>query len=469
MRVTTRTAGWRSSTGRTPLGWVRERNAADRRGADRRRRVRRAAGGDPAGARRRRPHPVPGLARRRALLQLLAGRGAPARALAAHDARGVPASREPAWDVLLDLDALAAAEDENWVWAGRRLLKPGYRPLPRVSLSRGGADAVVVREFDLATPSLRRPTGSRCPRPRAASAGSTPTRIFVGTDFGPGLADHLRLPADRCGGGGAAPRWPRPRSCSRATPTTSSVCASHDPTPGLRARLRRRAAWTSTGREQLPAPRTASWSAIDVPDGRRRRTCTASGCWSGRARRGRSAASTYPAGRPAGGPASTRSWPATATSTVLFEPDARTVAELPRLDPAPPDPGRARRRRSAAGGADARRRTAGARGAARRGAGRSASSRRRRTPTRTPSDEYLLASSGFTAASDAAATAPVGGAAEIAQAGAGVLRRRRADGPPALRHLRRRHPGARTSWSAGPTRVAAARRCSTATAASRSR
>src|SRR6185503_4922250 len=53
----------------------------------------------------------------------------------------------PDWELVLDLDQLAAEEKENWVWAGSTWLKPTYdRAL--LSLSRGGADAAVVREFD---------------------------------------------------------------------------------------------------------------------------------------------------------------------------------------------------------------------------------------------------------------------------------------------------------------------------------
>ncbi|MFN7294353.1 MAG: S9 family peptidase, partial [Lysobacteraceae bacterium] len=52
---------------------------------------------------------------------------------------------EPAWEVLLDLDALNKAEDMNWVWRGADCLRPAYdRCL--VSLSRGGADAIEIRE-----------------------------------------------------------------------------------------------------------------------------------------------------------------------------------------------------------------------------------------------------------------------------------------------------------------------------------
>ncbi len=59
------------------------------------------------------------------------------------------AGAEPDWTVLLDLDALAGAEGENWVWKGADCLAPDFdRCLLR--LSRGGADAVVMREFDTA-------------------------------------------------------------------------------------------------------------------------------------------------------------------------------------------------------------------------------------------------------------------------------------------------------------------------------
>ncbi len=55
---------------------------------------------------------------------------------------------QPQWDVLLDVDALGAAEGESWVFEHDAILWPdGDRAL--LSLSPGGADAVVVREFDL--------------------------------------------------------------------------------------------------------------------------------------------------------------------------------------------------------------------------------------------------------------------------------------------------------------------------------
>ncbi len=54
----------------------------------------------------------------------------------------------PDWEGMLDIDALAKAEGDDWVWRGCTSLPPAHRR-GLVQLSRGGADAVVIREFDL--------------------------------------------------------------------------------------------------------------------------------------------------------------------------------------------------------------------------------------------------------------------------------------------------------------------------------
>jgi prolyl oligopeptidase len=59
---------------------------------------------------------------------------------------------EPAWELVLDVDALGEAEGVSWVWGGSTLLDEGPDvPKDRVMLrlSRGGSDATVAREFDL--------------------------------------------------------------------------------------------------------------------------------------------------------------------------------------------------------------------------------------------------------------------------------------------------------------------------------
>lgn len=59
---------------------------------------------------------------------------------------------EPNWEIVLDVDALGAAEEVSWVWGGSIVLDEG--PDVRtdrviIRLSRGGSDATVAREFDL--------------------------------------------------------------------------------------------------------------------------------------------------------------------------------------------------------------------------------------------------------------------------------------------------------------------------------
>lgn len=62
-------------------------------------------------------------------------------------------SETPEWETVLDIDALSKAEDANWVFKGANCHAPedGAGTVCMVSLSDGGKDAVIQREFDLAT------------------------------------------------------------------------------------------------------------------------------------------------------------------------------------------------------------------------------------------------------------------------------------------------------------------------------
>src|SRR5262245_12425540 len=91
---------------------------------------------------------------------------------------------EPSWDVLLDLDALARDEGENWVWGGVDCLWPEHQRC-LVSLSRGGGDAHVVRELDLATRAFVK-DGFTLPEAKHDVGWRSRDQIYVGTDFGPG-------------------------------------------------------------------------------------------------------------------------------------------------------------------------------------------------------------------------------------------------------------------------------------------
>ena len=88
------------------------------------------------------------------------------------------------WEVLLDLDALARREDEDWVWKGASCLPPEYRRC-LVSLSRGGADATVVREFDTVTGRFV-DDGFRLEEAKHIVSWADEGTLYVGTDFGPG-------------------------------------------------------------------------------------------------------------------------------------------------------------------------------------------------------------------------------------------------------------------------------------------
>jgi prolyl oligopeptidase len=91
---------------------------------------------------------------------------------------------QPAWETVIDVDALGAAERASWVWHGADCLKPDYKRC-LVRLSRGGADADVVREFDLPTKSFV-PDGFSLPEAKSRVAWLDADRLYVGTDFGPG-------------------------------------------------------------------------------------------------------------------------------------------------------------------------------------------------------------------------------------------------------------------------------------------
>ncbi|BAL86471.1 putative prolyl oligopeptidase [Actinoplanes missouriensis 431] len=137
---------------------------------------------------------------------------------------------EPDWDVLLDLDALNAAEGTNWTWGGATVLRPGYdRCL--ISLARGGSDAVVVREFDLVARAFVK-DGFALPEAKSDVGWIDADHIFVATDFGDGSltsSGYARI----------VKRWRRGTPLSEAETVFEGqhddvlISASHDPAPGF--------------------------------------------------------------------------------------------------------------------------------------------------------------------------------------------------------------------------------------------
>lgn len=137
---------------------------------------------------------------------------------------------KPAWETVIDLDALSAAEKENWVWHGADCLKPDYRRCI-VALSRGGADADVVREFDLKDKQFVR-GGFELPEAKSNVRWMDADHLYVATDFGPGSMTKSSYPR-------IVKEWKRGTPLASATTVYEakdddmSVSAMRDNTPGF--------------------------------------------------------------------------------------------------------------------------------------------------------------------------------------------------------------------------------------------
>lgn len=136
---------------------------------------------------------------------------------------------EPKWEVLLDLDALGKAEGVNWVWKGSNCLRPEYRRC-LLSLSRGGADATVTREFDLVEKAFVK-DGFERPEAKGSVGWIDQDTVYVSTDFGEGTMTDSGYPR-------TVRIWKRGTPMSEAKLLFEgeagdiSVGAYHDHTPG---------------------------------------------------------------------------------------------------------------------------------------------------------------------------------------------------------------------------------------------
>ncbi len=90
----------------------------------------------------------------------------------------------PPWEVLLDIDQLSREEGQQWVFKGAEGLYPDYR-LFMVELSRGGGDAVVIREFDADAKQFVQ-DGFSLPEAKGSVSWKDRDTLYVQTDFGPG-------------------------------------------------------------------------------------------------------------------------------------------------------------------------------------------------------------------------------------------------------------------------------------------
>ena len=98
----------------------------------------------------------------------------------------------PAWETILDIDALAKAEGKQWVYQGMTCLPPaGTRCL--ISLSDGGKDAATLREFDITTKSFVA-DGFILPESQGSASWIDADTLIIGRDFGAGTLTASEYP-----------------------------------------------------------------------------------------------------------------------------------------------------------------------------------------------------------------------------------------------------------------------------------
>ncbi|HEX7804134.1 MAG TPA: prolyl oligopeptidase family serine peptidase [Pseudoxanthomonas sp.] len=141
---------------------------------------------------------------------------------------------QPQWETVIDLDALNKAEglqdDKKWVWHGADCRKPDYARC-LIALSRGGSDADVTREFDLATKQWVK-DGFFRPEAKGALGWKDADTVYVFTDFGPGSMTPSGYPR-------IVKEWKRGTPLSAATVVYEGtnedmyIAAYHDNTPGF--------------------------------------------------------------------------------------------------------------------------------------------------------------------------------------------------------------------------------------------
>ncbi|WP_037576141.1 prolyl oligopeptidase family serine peptidase [Phaeacidiphilus oryzae] len=172
-------------------------------------------------------------------------------------------AEEPDWEILLDVDALAREEGENWVWEGASLLYPDYR-LGLVHLSRGGADAAVVREFDVRRRAFVE-DGFVLPEAKSRVSWIDADRVYLGTDFGPGSLTESGYPR-------TVREWRRGTPPEEAVTVFEgaaedvAVSAYHDPMPGHERDLVYQTLDFYRSRRYLRSPEDGVLTLLDLPE-----------------------------------------------------------------------------------------------------------------------------------------------------------------------------------------------------------
>lgn len=168
----------------------------------------------------------------------------------------------PEWEILLDLDALGAEEGVSWVWHGARMLRPTYdRAL--VSLSPGGSDSDVTREFDLTTRTFVE-GGFVRPEGKGHAVWLDRDTLAVATDLGPDTVTSSGYPRQ-------VRRWVRGTDLAdapvlhEAGVDDMAVGVGHDSTEGFERTIVSTALTFWTDETHLLAD-DGSLTRLDVPD-----------------------------------------------------------------------------------------------------------------------------------------------------------------------------------------------------------
>ena len=98
----------------------------------------------------------------------------------------------PQWETVLDVDALSRAENANWVYQGMSCLPPEQRRC-MVTLSNGGRDANIAREFDLVTGQFVE-GGFSLPEGKQSFAWVDENTLLVAREWGPGTMTQSGYP-----------------------------------------------------------------------------------------------------------------------------------------------------------------------------------------------------------------------------------------------------------------------------------
>ena len=89
------------------------------------------------------------------------------------------------WEILMDLDAISNKDGIKWVFKGAKGLYPDLDQF-LVSLSKGGGDAVEIKEFDVNTRQFVE-NGFFIPEAKGEANWIDENTLMVSTDFGEGV------------------------------------------------------------------------------------------------------------------------------------------------------------------------------------------------------------------------------------------------------------------------------------------